>query len=54
MTQPQHKVPTAQSRTIENKKGFFAMILFIILFFGANYYAPEHINGYPTPPQNVR
>ena len=54
MTQPQRRVPTAQAIKIENKKSFFAMILFIILFFGANYYAPEHIEGYPTPPENVR
>jgi len=54
MTQPQNKVRTAQSRTIENKKGFFAMILFIILFFGASYYAPEHIEGYTSPPTQAK
>ena len=37
---------TAQAIKIENKKSFFAMILFIILFFGASYIAPEHIEGY--------
>ena len=37
---------TAQAIKIENKKSFFAMIIFIILFFGASYYAPEHIEGY--------
>ena len=40
------KVPTAQAIKIENKKSFFAMMIFIILFFGASYYAPEHIEGY--------
>ena len=40
------RVRTAQSIKIENKKSFFAMILFIILFFGASYTAPEHIEGY--------
>jgi len=54
MTQPQRRVPTAKAIKIENKKSFFAMIIFIILFFGASYYAPEHINGYPTPPANVK
>ena len=54
MTHPHPKVRTAQSRTIQNKKGFFAMILFIILFFGASYYAPEHIDGYPTPPTQAK
>ena len=49
MKHPQHRVPTAQAIKIENKKSFFAMILFIILFLGASYYAPEHIDGY-TPP----
>ena len=54
MTQPHHRVPTAQSRTIQNKKSFFAMIIFIILFFGASYYAPEHIEGYTTPPVQTK
>ena len=54
MTQPQHRVPTAQSIKIENKKSFFAMIIFIILFFGASYYAPEHIEGYTTPPTQAK
>ena len=40
------RVRTAQAIKIENKKSFFAMIIFIILFFGASYYAPEHIEGY--------
>ena len=40
------RVKTAQAIKIENKKSFFAMIIFIILFLGANYYAPEHIEGY--------
>ena len=49
---PQRRVPTAQAIKIENKKSFFAMILFIILFLGASYYAPEHIDGYtPAPAQ---
>jgi len=54
MKHPHRRVPTAKAIKIENKKSFFAMILFIILFFGASYYAPEHIEGYPTPPANVR
>jgi len=54
MTHPHPKVRTAQSRTIENKKGFFAMILFIILFLGASYYAPEHIEGYNPPNQTTQ
>jgi len=54
MTQPQRRVPTAQAIKIENKKSFFAMILFIILFFGASYYAPEHIDGYTTPPSQAK
>ena len=37
---------TAQAIKIENKKSFFAMVLFIVLFLGASYYAPEHIEGY--------
>ena len=37
---------TAQAIKVENKKSFFAMIIFIILFFGASYTAPEHIEGY--------
>ena len=44
------RVRTAQAIKIENKKSFFAMIIFIILFLGASYYAPEHIEGY-TPQQ---
>ena len=40
------RVRTAQAVKIENKKSFFAMILFIVLFLGASYYAPEHIEGY--------
>ena len=40
------RVRTAQAIKIENKKSFYAMILFIVLFFGASYYAPEHIEGY--------
>ena len=40
------RVRTAQALKVENKKSFFAMILFIILFFGASYIAPEHIEGY--------
>ena len=48
MKHPQRRVPTAQAIKIENKKSFFAMILFVILFLGASYYAPEHIDGY-TP-----
>ena len=52
MTQPQRRVPTAQAIKIENKKSFFAMILYIVLFLGASYYAPEHIDGYtPSPVQ---
>ncbi len=48
----QRRVPTAQAIKIENKKSFFAMILFIVLFLGASYYAPEHIDGYtPSPVQ---
>ena len=43
---------TAQAIKIENKKSFFAMILFIVLFLGASYYAPEHIEGY-TPQQTA-
>ena len=54
VTHPHPKARTAQSRTIENKKSFFAMILFIILFFGASYYAPEHIDGYTSPPTQAK
>tara|TARA_R100000278_G_scaffold1951_2_gene3811 strand:+ start:221 stop:397 length:177 start_codon:yes stop_codon:yes gene_type:complete len=50
MKHQHHRQPTAQAIKIENKKSFFAMILFIVLFFGASYYAPEHIDGYTTPP----
>jgi len=47
---PQHRrQPTGQAIKIENKKSFFAMILFIVLFLGASYYAPEHIDGYNPP-----
>ena len=46
MQQSNPRARTAQAITIENKKSFFAMIIFIILFFGASYYAPEHIEGY--------
>ena len=54
MKHQQHRVPTAKAIKIENKKSFFAMILFIILFFGASYYAPEHIEGYTTPPTQAK
>tara|TARA_R100000231_G_scaffold104104_1_gene77177 strand:+ start:769 stop:933 length:165 start_codon:yes stop_codon:yes gene_type:complete len=54
MTQPQHRVPTANAIKIQNKKSFFAMILFIILFFGASYYAPEHIDGYTAQPTQAK
>ena len=54
MKHQQHRVPTAKAIKIENKKSFFAMILFIILFFGASYYAPEHIDGYTTPPTQAK
>ena len=54
MTHPHRRVPTAQAIKIENKKSFFAMILFIILFFGASYYAPEHIDGYTNPPTQAK
>jgi len=50
MKHQHHRQPTAQAIKIENKKSFFAMIIFIVLFFGASYYAPEHIDGYTTPP----
>ena len=46
MQQSNPRTRTAQAIKIENKKSFFAMIIFIILFLGANYYAPEHIEGY--------
>ena len=54
MKHQHRRQPTAQSIKIENKKGFFAMILFIILFFGASYYAPEHIDGYTSPPAQAK
>ena len=54
MKHQHRRVPTAQAIKIENKKSFFAMILFIILFFGASYYAPEHIDGYTTPPTQTK
>tara|TARA_R100001086_G_scaffold140275_1_gene73599 strand:- start:5 stop:178 length:174 start_codon:yes stop_codon:yes gene_type:complete len=46
MQQSNTRTRTAQAIKIENKKSFFAMVLFIILFLGASYYAPEHIEGY--------
>ena len=52
MRQSNTRVKTAQAIKIENKKSFFAMIIFIILFFSASYYAPEHIEGY-NPPQKT-
>ena len=52
MQQSNTRTRTAQAIKIENKKSFFAMIIFIILFFGASYYAPEHIEGY-NPPQKI-
>mgnify|MGYP003133906305 FL=1 len=54
MKHQHRRVPTAQAIKIENKKSFFAMILFIILFFGASYYAPEHIDGYTNPPTQAK
>ena len=48
------RVRTAQSIKIENKKSFFAMIIFIILFFGASYIAPEHIEEYNPPQKTVQ
>tara|TARA_A100001201_G_scaffold18849_1_gene21193 strand:- start:125 stop:289 length:165 start_codon:yes stop_codon:yes gene_type:complete len=54
MKHQHRRVPTAQAIKIENKKSFFAMILFIILFFGASYYAPEHIEGYTSPPAQTK
>tara|TARA_Y100000114_G_scaffold76972_1_gene70695 strand:- start:6 stop:176 length:171 start_codon:yes stop_codon:yes gene_type:complete len=45
---------TAQAIKIENKKSFYAMILFIVLFLAANYYAPEHIEGYNPPQKTVQ
>ena len=48
------RVRTAQAIKIENKKSFFAMILFIVLFLGANYYAPEHIEGYNPPEKTTQ
>ena len=48
------RVRTAQAIKIENKKSFFAMILFIVLFLGANYYAPEHIEGYNPPEKKAQ
>ena len=47
-------INSAEIKNHENKKGFFAMILFIILFFGASYYAPEHIEGYTSPPAQAK
>tara|TARA_R100000734_G_C3241158_1_gene45785 strand:+ start:245 stop:415 length:171 start_codon:yes stop_codon:yes gene_type:complete len=46
MQQSNPRTRTAQAIKIENKKSFFAMIIFIITFFGASYIAPEHIEGY--------
>ena len=54
MQQSNPRVRTAQAIKIENKKSFFAMIIFIILFFGASYYAPEHIEGYNPPQKTVQ
>ena len=54
MKHPQRRVPTAQAIKIQNKKSFFAMILFIVLFLGASYYAPEHIDGYTSPPAQTK
>ena len=48
------RLRTAQAIKVENKKSFFAMIIFIILFFGANYIAPEHIQGYNPPQKTVQ
>ena len=48
------RVRTAQSIKVENKKSFFAMIIFIILFLGASYYAPEHIEDYNPPQKTVQ
>lgn len=48
------RVRTAQAIKIENKKSFFAMILFIVLFLAASYYAPEHIEGYNPPTKTVQ
>jgi len=48
------RVRTAQAIKIENKKSFFAMILFIVLFLGASYYAPEHIEGYNLPEKTAQ
>ena len=48
------RVRTAQAIKIENKKSFFAMILFIVLFLGASYYAPEHIEGYNPPEKTAQ
>ena len=45
---------TAQAIKIENKKSFFAMVLFIVLFLGASYYAPEHIEGYNPPEKTAQ
>jgi hypothetical protein len=55
MQQSNTRVRTAQAIKVENKKSFFAMILFIVLFLGASYYAPEHIEGYnPQQPTTQR
>ena len=54
MKHQQHRVPTAKAIKIENKKSFFSMLLFIILFLGASYYAPEHIEGYNPPNQTTQ
>ena len=54
MQQSNPRVRTAQAIKIENKKSFFAMIIFIILFLGASYYAPEHIEGYNPPQKTVQ
>ena len=54
MQQSNTRARTAQAIKIENKKSFFAMIIFIILFFGASYIAPEHIEGYNPPQKTVQ
>ena len=46
MQQSNPRTRTAQAIKIKNKKSFYAMILFIVLFLGASYTAPEHIEGY--------
>jgi hypothetical protein len=40
--------------TTQRKKQIIAMTLFLFSFLFASYYAPEHINGYTTPPAEVR